>query len=201
MRDKIKEHYKSGFSSSPIEVTEAEIDFIIKNECKCYNCDKSIFEINDFPELLIKDNELRCEECYSEDYRPTCPICENGYDIYDGESEYRIVTEEDANENSEIAGIYRNDKLVLPIRINHLKSIRVGDYYCKVYSDDICPECVEKMIRKSNYLNSNDRPCILFKRYKSDLFKDWTPERLKLERQNLIHRRITCRGLIEKANH
>jgi len=202
MRNKIKEHYKTGFSSSPIEVTNSEIDFIVKNECKCYSCDKSIFEMYDFPELMIKEGELRCEECYDEDYRPICLICEESYDIYKGESEYEVVTEEDSNDYQKEPGIYHNDKLVLPIRINYYKSIDVDDGYCKIYSDKICPECVEKMIRKNNYLKSEGIPCILLKRYENDdLFNDYTPERMRLLRQKLIHQRITCRGLIERGNH
>ena len=44
-------------------------------------------------------------------------------------------------------------------------------------------------------------PCILIKKYENDsLFKDWTTERFKRERQRLINKRITIRGIIETAN-
>lgn len=201
MRNKIKEHYKSAFSSSPIELEDKEIDFIIKNECKCYMCDKSIFDMDDFPELLKEDNEVRCEECYGDDYRTICPICEDSYDIYNGKSEYEVIAEQDSRDYHKEPGIYHNEKLIVPIRINFFKKIDCGDSCCEVHSDPICPGCVEKMIRKSNYLKSDSTPCILLKRYENDsLFKDYTPEHLHLLRQWSIHRRITCRGIIERAN-
>ena len=200
---KIKEHYKTGFCSSPIEVDDKEVKFIIDNDCKCYSCDKSIFEMNDFPELLIEDEEILCEDCYDYEYRKTCPICENSYDIKDGKSEYSVLNENDANYNNEIAGIYHNENLIMPIKINHLKKIDCGDNCCEVWSDDICEDCVSDLVRKDNYMKSHGMgtPCILIKKYENDdLFKDYTAEQFKRAKQNLINRRITIRGIIEQAN-
>ncbi len=201
MRNKIKKHYKSGFNSSPLQLGEKEIDFIIESECKCYMCDKSIFDMDDFPELLKEDNEVRCEECYGDDYRAICPICEDSYDIYSGTSEYEVIAEEDRRDYNKEPGIYHNEKLIIPIRINFFKKINCGEGCCEVYSDPICPDCVKKLVRKNNYLESGGKPCILFKKYDKELFADCSPENLRHSRQKIIHKRITCRGLIERGNH
>lgn len=185
------------------EWTNEELDFIIKKDCTCDNCEKSVDEFNDFPELLIEDDELLCEECYSEKYREYCPICENSYDIKDGESDYSVKTEEDAKYENEVPGIYHLGDLLIPININYLKKIDCGDSCSEVYSDDICPDCVSDLVRKDNYMKSHGHgtPILLLKKYENDsIFKDWTPERFKRQRQILIHQRITIRGIIETAN-
>lgn len=185
------------------EWTDEKLDFIIKKDCDCDNCGVSVDEFNDFPKLLIDEDELLCEDCYTELYRKICPICENYYDIKDGESDYSVKNEYDAKEDNEVAGIYHLGNLLIPLNINHLKKIDCGDNCCKVYSDDICPDCVSDLVRKDNYMKSHGygTPCILIKKYESDnLFKDWTTERFKREKQILIHKRITIRGIIEIAN-
>lgn len=200
---KIKQHYKKGFCSSPIDVDDKEVKFIIENDCKCYNCDTSIFEMNDFPELLIEDREILCEDCYDQQHRKLCPICENSYDVYNGESDYEIINESDAKEDNEIAGIYHNGKLIVPININYLKKMDCGENCCEVYSDDICEDCVTDLVRKDNFIKShgNRAPCILIKKYENDdLFKDYSIEQIKRIRQKMINERITIRGIIEKAN-
>ena len=204
IKEFIKQHYKTGFCTSPINVDDKEVKFIIDNDCKCYSCNKSIFEMNDFPELLIEDEEILCEDCYDEQYRKVCPICENSYDIKDGESEYSVKNESDANEEDEIAGIYHFNKLIVPININYLKKIDCGDNCRESWSDDICDECVSDLVRKDNYIKSHGTgtPCILIKKYENDdLFKDYTPEHFKRVKQNLINKRITIRGIIETANN
>jgi DNA-directed RNA polymerase subunit RPC12/RpoP len=223
MIKKIKKQYKSGFSSSPIKVTDLEIDFLIKQNCECSRCGKSIFEMYDFPELLIEDDEIMCEECYDENYRETCPICEESYDTKDFVNDFFVLNEEAAKETKKQPGIYRilerpfffgnivsgfesffdsAIKLEIPLRINEYKKIKIDEGCCEVISDNICTECAEKFLRKENYIKSNSTPCILIKRYENDsLFSDYTPEKLKQSRQSLIHKRITCRGIIERANH
>ena len=84
MKEKIKEYYKTGFCSSPADVSDEEIEFIITRDCKCEHCGKSLFEMDDFVEI-IKDNngacyELLCEECYTEEYMETCGLCEDYYE-------------------------------------------------------------------------------------------------------------------------
>lgn len=185
------------------EWTDDEIEFIIKKDCTCDECGENVEEFNDFPELLIEEDELLCEECYGQKYRVICPICENSYDIKDGESDYSVKNEYDAREENEPAGIYYNGNLLIPININYLKKIDCGENCCEVYSDDICLDCVSGLVRKENFMKSHGigTPCILIKKYEYDsLFKDWTPERFNREKQRLIHRRITIRGIIETSN-
>lgn len=183
--------------------SDEELDFIIENDCKCYSCGESVDEFNDFPELLIEENELLCEECYTEKYRKICPICENYYDIKDGESDYSVKNEYDAKEDNEVPGIYYNQNLLIPIRINELKKIDCGENCCEVYSDDICPDCVSDLVRKDNFMKSHGygTPCILIKKHETDsIFKDYTPEKFKRARHHIVHKRITIRGIIENAN-
>ncbi len=223
MKNKILEHYKSGYNSSPVNISDEEIQFLIDNDCECTGCGKSIFEMDDFPWISIKDYALFCEECYSEKYRETCPICEESYDIKDYTSDHFVINEEMARETKKKPGIYQilerpfyfgnivtgfdgffdsSIKLIVPIRINEFKKIDCGEGCCEVDSGKICPECVAKFVRKSNYLKSDSIPCILMRKYeKHDIFKDYSIEQIHLMRQKLIHQRITCRGMIQVANH
>lgn len=147
MKNRIKNHYKTGYSSSGagLTISDDEIDFIIKHDCKCSICDASIFEMWDFPELIVNDDELRCEDCYDKDYLAICPICESSYDIYGGESEYEVIVEGDEDYNFEHPGIYKNGKLIVPIKINEFKKIEIGEHCTEVYSDKICSECAKKI--------------------------------------------------------
>ena len=183
--------------------SDSELNFIIKNNCCCDMCDKSVCKMEDFPNLSIKDNELLCEDCYNEQYRLTCPICEESYDIKGGESVYSVINEVYAKEQRKVAGIYHNGNLIVSIKINELKKIDCGEDCCEVYSDDICPNCSSNLVRKNNFMKSHGigTPCLLIKKYENDeLFKEWTFDRLKRERQELINRRITFRGIIESSN-
>ena len=72
LHEKIKNHYKENYASSPIEIFNEEIDFIIKHECKCDNCGKSIFEMENYPET--RDNKLLCDDCYDDEHRDECDI-------------------------------------------------------------------------------------------------------------------------------
>jgi hypothetical protein len=222
MKTKIIKQYQSNFSSSPIEIDQIKIDFIIKNECQCSNCRTSIFEMNDFPNLLIDDDELLCEDCYDDKYREICPICEDYYDIKDYTSDYFVLNEEIAKETGKNPGIYKilkrpffygniltgfdaffddSIQLLVSIKINEYKKIECGDGCYEVNTNTICPECVEKFVKKRNYLKTDSIPCILLKKYEKDLFSKYTSEQLRQVRQKLIHQRITCKGIIERANH
>jgi hypothetical protein len=182
------------------EWTDEELDFIIKNECRCNSCDKHLSDLDDFPEIDIENDELLCEHCYAEHYRVTCPICENSYDIKEGTSDYSVLNESDARDERKTPGIYHNDELIVPIEINKLKRIQVGDRFCEVWSDPICAECVDKLVRKDNYIKSDGVSILLLKHWESN-FHDWSKEKLKSARIKLIHERITSRGIIEIANH
>lgn len=224
--DQIKDIFESGYSSSPIEITDEKINQLIESDCKCDYCGKSIFELNDFPEIILpeegKTGEVMCEDCYDHDYRDICPICEESYDTKDFTSDYLVITEEASRKTRKAPGIYKilqrpfffgncvtgfesfftgAIELVAPIRINEIKKIECGPNCQEVGNDVICPDCIKKYVRKDNYFKSTGYPCILFKRYEKDLFKDETPEQLHQQRQWLIHRRITERGMIERGNH
>lgn len=87
MKDKIIEHAKKLYNSSPCVFDDDQISIIIENECKCTNCYTSIFELDDFPEVLKDEREVLCEECFDDLYRDICPICENYYDTKDVKGE------------------------------------------------------------------------------------------------------------------
>lgn len=76
--EKIREIYRSGYQSSPIGLSDKNIRLLISHNCECDNCNKSIFELEDFPNLLR--GEVLCEECWREKYMLTCPICENYFE-------------------------------------------------------------------------------------------------------------------------
>lgn len=76
----IKQHYKTEFSSSPVKITQEEIDLLIKHECQCSYCCKEILEMWDFPNLNTEKDEIICEDCYKTKYQVTCPICEEWFD-------------------------------------------------------------------------------------------------------------------------
>jgi len=83
MKDKIIEHAKTNYSSSPHEFTDEEIETIIKVDCKCESCDKSIFELHDFPKVI--NGEVLCEDCYEDEYIDRCLLCEESYERLDDE--------------------------------------------------------------------------------------------------------------------
>ena len=88
MTEKIKKHFETEYSSSPVDVGEDEIQLLIKHDCECDNCGTSIFELNDFPERDIEKDEVLCENCYNEEYRDYCPICEESYEKSDLPDEF-----------------------------------------------------------------------------------------------------------------
>lgn len=80
MKDRIIQQGLSGYSSSPHEFSDTEVSIIIEENCECTYCGLSIFEMSDFPEVIIEEREVLCEECYDEHYRDICPICEDFYE-------------------------------------------------------------------------------------------------------------------------
>lgn len=78
MKDKIIEHFKSEYSSSPVDISEEKIDCLIKNNCTCDNCGESIFELDDFP--VFKDDGVLCEHCDLDKNYEMCPICQDYFE-------------------------------------------------------------------------------------------------------------------------
>jgi len=66
--------YLDGYCSDH-DISEKDIDIIIEHECKCDDCNKSIFDLDDFPEIGIEIDYLLCEDCYNYRYQEYCPIC------------------------------------------------------------------------------------------------------------------------------
>jgi len=174
MKDKIKEHYKSEYNSSPYPIDDNEIDFIIKHKCECDSCGESIFEMDDFPELTIEDGELLCESCYDNEYYDVCPICEESYDTKGYEADHFVLNETAADELEMEPGIYKalefpfyraciisgfknffdnKIKLVVPIRINEHKKAKFGENCQEVESDMICSNCVEEYTKEKEDTN------------------------------------------------
>ncbi|WP_017258418.1 hypothetical protein [Pedobacter arcticus] len=217
--EQIKKHYKNEFSSYPKSIDENEIAFIEENDCQCTSCGKSIFELDDFPKILIEDKELLCEDCYDERYREDCPICEEYYDTKDYTSDYIVINEELSKETRMTSGIYKilerpfffgsilsgfdaffdnTLELVVDIKINEHKKIDCGDNCQEVNSGCICPDCEQSFVHEKMLIKTEGKPCILFNKH-NDFFKDYTQECLRKSRQHLINNRITLRGMIEKG--
>mgnify|MGYP000605216070 CR=1 FL=1 len=54
LKDKIVNHAKTEYSSSPYEFGDEHIQLIIDHDCECDHCGKSIFELDDFPYVSIE---------------------------------------------------------------------------------------------------------------------------------------------------
>lgn len=219
MKTKIIEHIKTEFSSSPMQYDNDELEFIIKHDCECDSCGKSFFEMDDFPELRIEEDSLLCEECYDEEYRQTCVVCEESYEIKD-RSDYFFITQENTRDAGIPVGMYKalkypifygdcvsgfdaffNDNIeqVSKMDINKLLKIELGRNE-EISADLICPSCAEKYLRKDNFIREESIPCVLMKKERNKLFKNYSDERLHRVRQDMINRRITFRGMLQQFN-
>ncbi len=213
MKTKIIEHYAKNYSSSPIEISEEEIQYLIYNDCECTDCGKSIFELYDFPEIDIEQGEIYCEDCYNENYLEYCPLCENRYDIKEGKSDYFVVNKEGSKEANIPIGIYQILKRpyfygdcvtgfdgMFNDSIKHVSKINLEEIMSIESCECICPECVELYLKKENYfMLGTGVPSVLFKKHRNDWFKDYTDENIHKTRQKVIHERIYLRGLIQKG--
>lgn len=66
--------------------------------------------------------------------------------------------------------------------------------------DCMCPHCAEKYLRKDNFIRADSLYCILQERQRNQMFADYSDERIHRLRQDMIHRRITFRGLLQLHN-
>lgn len=107
MNNKIKKHYKEIYSSAPISISEKDIDFIIKHECKCCYCGESVFNLDDYPIIVKEEDELLCEDCYYEEYSSVCNLCENYYITRDFEANYFVLNKEFEDYHGIKRGIYK----------------------------------------------------------------------------------------------
>lgn len=221
MKNKILNHYEKGFASSPVKVENSEIDFILKHDCSCTDCGTSIFELDDFPQLVETEDELLCEECYREKYMEYCNYCEDLCDLESFDKDYFILNEEAAKETNYIAGVYKvisrpfyfgniltgfdsffdnSIKLVFPIKINELKKIECGDMSQEVNSGEICNDCLQKLLRNNRYIKSVPSGSIFLKDHQNWLIENVPHLNLKFSIHRQIHKNINMRGMLEKSN-
>lgn len=220
MKKKIIEHAKTEYSSSPHEFNDDQLDLIINHDYSCDNCGKSVFEMNDFPEVLIDEDQLLCEECYDEEYRTVCPLCEDLCKKEDM-TEYFFITKETSKAVHKPIGMYKILKFpfyygdcvfgfdaFFDDAIERVSGLDITEAYAlhnpsngkDILLDNICPDCAERYYRKDFFIKTEPRYCILQDRYRNNTFADYSDEKIHKTRQEMIHRRITLRGMLQKHN-
>lgn len=220
MKKKIIEHAKTAYSSSPHEFDEQQIDLIIKHGCNCDNCGKSVFEMWDFPEVLTDKDELLCEECYSDEYRTVCPLCEDSCEKEDM-TKYFFITKETSKTVHKPIGMYKILKYpfyygdcvfgfdaFFDDAIKKVSDLNIEEAYYMhnpnnkkdILLDCICPDCAKRYTRTDFFIKTEPRYCILVKSERNGFFSDYSDVRIHKTRQEMIHRRITLRGMLQKHN-
>lgn len=200
---------------------DLEIDIIIQNKCKCCNCDKSIFELSDFPEVLEEEREVLCEECHSFEYRATCPSCENSYHKEEENSEHFFITKELSKETGLAIGLYKvlkypffwgnivtgfesffDDRIVKVSDFDIVKAKQIEDKNDDgvMYGGFICYDCFKKYTRGYNFIKALPYYLILMKKERHVQYKEYSDDRIHQTRQRMIHNRINFRGYLQKIN-
>ena len=221
MRAKIKNHFKKNYNSSPIEVSKQEIDFIIERDCECDSCGTSIFELDDYPHIDIEECELMCEDCYCEEYYEYCPVCEesNHEDCF---TDYFFISKSISKEVEKLPGLYKIAKrpfycancvtgfeYFFDDAIEKVSDIEIESVCNMLYQindseiklDCICNKCFEKFTRNKNFLKATgNTEIIFFDKYRDKYFAEYSDEQIRRSRQQLVHKRINFRGILEKFN-
>lgn len=220
MKDKIIEYGLKRYSSSPREFNDEEVELIIKHNCNCDYCGKSIFDMWDFPEVLTDKDELLCEGCYDEEYKTVCPLCEDRLEKEDM-TECFFITKETSKTVHKPIGMYKI--LEYPLyygscltgfdaffdgAIEKISDLDINEAYSMQYPgnnkdillDCICPHCLEKYTRADCFIKSESIPIILIKGERDKFFANYSDERIHKVRQDIIHRRITFKGMLQKHN-
>ncbi len=221
LKDKIVNHAKTEYSSSPYEFGDEHIQLIIDHDCECDHCGKSIFELDDFPYVSIERKEVLCEDCYDEEYRTTCPICEESCEI-DEMTDYFFISKSNSKEVGKPSGIYK--MLERPFyygdyitgfdaffdgAIQKVSDIDIEEVYSILHPrlnkenltlDCMCPDCTEKYLRKDNFIKADKMYCLLIEKKRHGWSADYSDEQIHQLRQDMIHRRITFRGLLQENN-
>ena len=222
LRQKIIDHAKSRYLSSPHEFTDEELDVIIANGCECSNCGESIFDLNDFPE--IKDDKVICEDCYREEYMTTCPICEEDYEN-DKESDYFFITKNTTRDARKPIGLYKAVERPFfygdcvtgfdgfyegaIVQVNDLdidefvniKLSRLNRDKEEIATDMICPDCAKLFTQYENLMTALPHYIILHPRYDAETRARFDTATLHRLRQSQVNINITLRGMLEKANN
>lgn len=220
LREKIISHARTEYNSSPYEFDEEQIQLIIEHDCECDHCGKSIFELDDFPEVSVERKEVLCEECYDEEYRTVCPLCEDSYEN-DEMTNYFFITKATSKEVGKPIGMY--EILKYPFyygdcltgfdaffddAIRKVSDMDIDEAYSILHPrsnkdillDCICSCCAEKYLRKDNFIKADSVYCILLEKERHKLFADYTDEKIHRSRQDMIMRRIAFRGILQKYN-
>lgn len=181
---KIKDHYRDNYSSSPIKVKLSEMRILLECKCECYNCGASIFEMEDFPEIV--DEKVFCEDCYKREYLTTCIICEEYYNKpRTPKQTLLIITKETAADlGIKQAGFYQVKKYpfflaatgfgvehIFADSIKLLHPCNINSMFKKlkrhtINSGECCEECVNKYSGKTKLVNN-----YVNKKYGSKLIK------------------------------
>ncbi|SHF50277.1 DNA polymerase III subunit beta [Dysgonomonas macrotermitis] len=66
--------------------------------------------------------------------------------------------------------------------------------------DCICPDCAKRYTRTDFFIKAEPYYCILSKKERNGFFSDYSDERIHKTRQEMIHRRITPRGMLQRFN-
>jgi hypothetical protein len=163
MKEKINLWYAEKFSSSPIKISDEEIEFVIERNCTCDQCGGSIFEMYDYPNIDIDADELLCEMCYEEEYQTQCPCCENTVMNNDISDNYFVINQSGAEETGKQSGFYKvlakpyyrsgffGFEYLIEGAFEFIKTIGIHGAYdndCQSCGE-ICKKCIEK------YINSN----------------------------------------------
>lgn len=221
-REEIIRHAKTKYLSSPHEFTEEELDTIIESGCKCDHCGKSIFDLNDFPE--IRDGEVFCEDCYSVEHRTICPICEEEYEK-DDKTDYFFITKSTTMDARLPIGLYKALKRpffygdcvtgfegffdgaveqVNDLNIDEFVSIklsRLNNDEEEIETDMICPDCAKLFTQYENLMKALPHYLILHPKYDAETRAKYAPVTLRRLRQRQVNINITLRGMLERANN
>ncbi len=220
MKERIIEHSKNAYSSSPHEFSYNQIKLMIKHDCSCDNCGESIFEMWDFPVVDTDKDELLCEECYNEEYLTVCPVCEESCEKEDM-TEYFFITKDTSKTVRKPVGLYKILRYpfyygdcvfgfdnffdnaiekVSDLNIKEAYSIRNHDNKKYILLDCICPDCADKYTRTDFFIKAEPRYGVLIKSERHGFFADYSDEKIHRIRQEIVHRRITFRGMLQEYN-
>jgi hypothetical protein len=174
LRKQIILHYAEKYQSSPVPLSRHQVKRLVKADCKCEMCGKSIFEMDDF--INIMKNEIICEDCFHEQYEATCPICEEYFlKALKAKDEKIVVTKESFAElGLDKPGFYEvksypyfracivsgveqlyNDslKLIHECDINSMLTNIRGVKH-EIISGECCHDCVNKYTGKTSIRNN-----------------------------------------------
>jgi len=221
LRNKIINHAKTEYSSSPYEFDDNQIELIIEHDCECDNCGKSIFQLDDYPNVNIERKEVLCEDCYDESYRTFCPICEESFEIEEM-PDYFFISRANSKHTRKPCGIYKilerpfyygncvtGFEGFFDYAIQKVSDIDIEEVYSILHPrldksgialDCICPDCATRYLRKDNFIMADLFYSILNEKDRNRLFADYSDERIHRTRQDMIHRRITFRGMLQYHN-